>query len=114
MSLARRKRRDELCLGNLPAAAIVKRIGGQHPRGAAMRIFIWTVAIMMISPAAGAADSAAAAPRTANSSFAARLYQSVATPSDQNTFFSPASIAAAVAMTSTGARGETEKQMYAV
>jgi len=39
-----------------------------------MRILIWTVAIMMISRMTGAADPAAAAPRSADNSFAARLY----------------------------------------
>jgi serpin B len=81
-----------------------------------MRSLIWTVAIMTISRMAGAAGpaGAAAAPRQADNGFAARLYSLVGTGSDQNTFFSPASIATAVAMTSAGARGETEKQMYAV
>jgi serpin B len=80
-------------------------------------VSVVVVAIMMMIPRmAGAVDAAAgdASHQADNGFFATKLYSLVGTASDQNTFFSPASIAAAVAMTAAGARGETEKQMYAV
>jgi serpin B len=71
-----------------------------------MKTFFCMVVIMMVSQAAGAAAAPAA-----DNGFAARLYAVVGSVNDRNTFFSPASIATALAMTSLGARGETERQM---
>jgi serpin B len=80
-----------------------------------MKIFIWTVLIMMVSQTAGSADGAARdKPASADNTFAAHLYAAVGAKSDSNTFFSPASIATALAMTSAGARGDTERQMLDV
>src|SRR5437016_2304651 len=80
-----------------------------------MRFLIWITAIMVISQdvsaAAGGGINAAA---EASNAFAADLYQHVGLASEQNTFFSPSSIATALAMTSLGARGETERQMWSV
>lgn len=80
-----------------------------------MRRLTILVAIMMIPRMTGAVDVAAGAtPRQAGNGVATGLYSLMGTASDQNTFFSPASIAAAIAMTAAGARGETERQMYSV
>lgn len=49
-----------------------------------------------------------------DTTFAANLYQRVGAASDANVFFSPTSIAAALSMTSLGARNQTEEQMLAV
>jgi serpin B len=71
-----------------------------------MKTIVWMVVMMMVSQAAGAAE-----PVAADNGFAARLNAAVGSASDRNTFFSPASIATALAMTSLGARGETERQI---
>lgn len=84
-----------------------------------MRILLWTVVIMMVWQMAGGRDQSTSAARPAkappaNQQFAASLYSAVADSSKENTFFSPASIATALAMTSTGARGDTRAQMLTV
>src|SRR5260221_3127069 len=89
--------------------------GGKRESRCSMRLHIWITAIMTISQevSAAAADGINAAADASNA-FAADLYQHVGLASEQNTFFSPSSIATALAMTSLGARGETERQMWSV
>jgi serpin B len=83
-----------------------------------MRCLICTVVIMMVAQAIWGAERSAKAkpakPAQVDNGFAARLYGAVAAAGHENTFFSPASIATALAMTSTGARGETQRQMLEV
>lgn len=84
-----------------------------------MKLLILSVVIMMISQSVGGKEgrSGAAAPgkpARADNQFAANLYAAVGDPSKENTFFSPASIATALAMTAEGARGETQQQMFTV
>jgi len=73
--------------------------------------------VMLICQTVGGADKrigTPASPSKSDNGFAARLYSAVAGAENQNSFFSPASIATALAMTSTGARGETQRQMLEV
>jgi serpin B len=84
-----------------------------------MKIFILTIVMLMVWQTVGGRDRAASAaergkPSPANQQFTASLYAEVGDSSKENTFFSPASIATALAMTSSGARGETRAQMLAV
>jgi serpin B len=83
-----------------------------------MKLLIWTVVVMMMAETVGGADKGSGArgakPAPADNTFAARLYSAVAASGHDNTFFSPASIATALAMTSSGARGETQRQMLDV
>jgi serpin B len=75
-------------------------------------------------PAFGGADpertsgvsgaGARAAVVAANTAFALSLYAELAGGSERNLFFSPASISAALSMTSAGARGETAAEMTRV
>jgi serpin B len=73
---------------------------------------------MMVAQTVGGADKGSGGkpgrPAPSDNGFAARLYSAVAASGHDNTFFSPASIATALAMTSTGARGDTQRQMLEV
>jgi serpin B len=75
--------------------------------------------MLMISQSFGGDEGLSKAPAgdkpaRADNQFAANLYAAVGDPSKENTFFSPASIATALAMTAEGARGQTQQQMLAV
>lgn len=71
----------------------------------------FSAALVLLTVPLMAAESITPSPEA---TLAANLYQRVGTTSDANVFFSPASIGAALSMTSLGARNETEKQMLAV
>jgi serpin B len=76
----------------------------------------WTAAAMAALLGGGAArggvvPAALQSQREGNTAFACELYARLKGAGDANLFFSPYSISTALAMTSAGARGETEAQM---
>jgi len=77
-----------------------------------MKVFVLAVMMLFLLPVSQAAETKPAV--DANNAFAIDLYKQLALGSDKNIFFSPSSISTALAMTSLGARGETEKQMQVV
>jgi serpin B len=76
-----------------------------------MKVFVLAITMFLL-PVSQAAETKPAV--DANNAFAIDLYKQIALGSDKNIFFSPSSISTALAMTSLGARAETEKQMQTV